>query len=286
MASFIELKDGRKLYYQLSGPSSSPIVLLSNSLGSPYATWDHFVPHLQALNLQVLRYDQIGHGQSTANPSTVDATTFNDLSDDVKQLISSLKIEKLYAWIGISMGAATGIIFCSENPGVVERLVICDTISASPNAVGADDAFEARVSAARSAGRMETIVEQTLARWFTEEWRKANENEVERMRGIMMGTQVEGFAACCRAIQKKEFDLRPLFRKVGGGVEKCLLVVGEKDANLPETMETMRKEIQEGFEKVGKNEQINMVVIGRAGHVSVVDGLEEYAEAVTKFLKA
>jgi hypothetical protein len=107
MASFVELKDGRKLYYQLSGPSSSPIVLLSNSLCSPYATWDHFVPRLQALNLQVLRYDQIGHGQSTVNPSTVDATTFNDLSDDVKQLISSLKIKKLYAWIGISMGAAT-----------------------------------------------------------------------------------------------------------------------------------------------------------------------------------
>jgi len=285
-SSFVQLPDGRKLSYQLSGPGSSPIVLLANSLCAPYHTWDHFVPLLYKQNFRILQFDQVGHGESTFIPSKVDATTFDDLSNDVKELLDSLKIGKLYAWIGISMGAATGIIFCTQNPGIVERLVVCDTISASPNAIGVEDAFEARVNAVRSAGKIDVTIEQTLARWFSEAWRETNKGEVERMRGVMSRTQVEGFAACCRALQKKDFDLRPLFRDVGGAVQKALLVVGENDANLPETMEEMRKQIQAGFESAGKREEVKLVVIKGAGHVSVIDGLGQYSEAVINFLQA
>jgi 3-oxoadipate enol-lactonase len=284
-SSFAQLSDGRKLSYQLSGPNSSPIVLLANSLCAPYHTWDHFVTLLQKQNFRILRFDQVGHGESTFIPSKVDATTFDNLSNDVKELLDSLKIRKLHAWIGISMGAATGIVFVQKNPAIVERLVVCDTISASPNALGDEDPFDARVSAVRSSGKIDVTVEQTLARWFSEAWREANEGEVERMRSVMSRTQVEGFAACCRALQKKDFDLRPLFKDVGGAVKKALLVVGENDANLPETMEEMRQEIQAGFESTGKREEVKLVVIKGAGHVSVVDGLGQYSEAVITFLQ-
>ncbi|CZR63979.1 related to 3-oxoadipate enol-lactonase II [Phialocephala subalpina] len=287
--SLTTLRDGRQLSYHLSGPDQSastkgPIILLSNSLCTPYHMWHHFVPRLHELNFQVLQYNQIGHGESTVDPSTVDDTTFDTLADDVKQLLDSLKIQKLHAWVGISMGAATGIVFCAQNPGLVERLVICDTISCSPSALGAGDPFGPRVDAARSAGNLEATIEQTLARWFWEDWRKSHGEELHWMRSLMSKTKVEGFVACCAALRKMSFDLRPLFGKLGTSVDEILLVVGELDADLPQTMAIMRDGIQQGFEAAGKTDEVRLAIIKGAGHVSVVDGLEEYASVVTSFL--
>lgn len=293
-ATYVVLRDGRKLSYHLSSPPSSsavtsdnrPIILLSNSLCAPYGTWDNYVSFLHGHDFRVLRYDQIGHGGSTVLPSKADGTTFETLADDVLQLLGSLQIEKLYGWVGISMGAATGIYFCTHNPGRVERLVVCDTISCSPIAAGIQDPFEARVVAARKAGRIDDTVEQTLARWFSAQWRQEHEAEVKRMRDVMLTTQVEGFAACCRALQDSKFDLRPLVGKLGGAVDKVMLVVGELDANLPETMSEMRRQIQSGFESERKNVTVEWAVIKNAGHVCVVDGFDQYSDVVTRFLEA
>ncbi|KAF8857682.1 alpha/beta-hydrolase [Acephala macrosclerotiorum] len=287
--SSIKLRDGRLLSYHLSGSDQDasmegPIVLLSNSLCTPYHMWHHFVPRLHQFNFRVLQYNQIGHGESTVDPSTVDETTFDILADDVKQLLDILEIQKLHAWVGISMGAATGIVFCARNPGLVERLVVCDTISCSPSSLGAGDPFGPRVSAARSARNLEATIEQTLARWFSEDWRNSHDEELQRMRDLMSKTKVEGFAACCAALRKTSFDLRPLFGKLGRSVEEVLLVVGELDADLPQTMAVMRHEIQQGFEAAGTKDEVRLAIIKKAGHVSVVDGLEEYTSIVTAFL--
>lgn len=287
--SSVTLRDGRLLSYHLSGPDQSasakgPTVLLSNSLCTPYHMWHHFVPHLHQFNFRVLQYNQIGHGESTVDLATVDDTTFDTLADDVKQLLDILKIQKLYAWVGISMGAATGIVFCAQNPGLVERLVVCDTISCSPSALGAGDPFGPRVSAARSAGNLEATIEQTLVRWFSEDWRNSHDDELQRMRDLMSKTKVEGFAACCAALGKTSFDLRPLFGKLGQSVDEVLLVVGDLDADLPQTMAVIRKDIQEGFNAAEKKDEVMLAVIKGAGHVSVVDGLEEYTSIVTAFL--
>lgn len=284
--SFVELPDRRRISYLLSGPDSKPIVLLSNSLCAPYHTWDHYVSILHGHNFRTLQYDQIGHGESTVNHATVDDTTFDTLMNDARSLLDALEIKKLFAWIGISMGAATGIYFTAHNPGRVERLVICDTISGSPNALGVQDLFGARVDAARKDASISNTVEQTIARWFSEEWREKNDAEVQRMRSVMSTTQVEGFAACCRALQNPNFDLRPLFGKIGGAVDDVMLVVGEIDANLPDTMSEMKEKIQAGFQSEGKDVTVKLTVINKSGHVPVVDGFDQYSSVVTEFLES
>jgi 3-oxoadipate enol-lactonase len=286
--SSVPLRDGRVLGYRLSRPSGAEdngrIVLLSNSLMAPYRMWDNFVSHLLSNSLSVLCYDQIGHGSSSVNASTVEETTFQTLATDVQELLHALKITVLYAWVGCSMGAATGLIFSVQNPGRVRRLVLCDTISSSPAAAGSPDVFEARVQAAKKEGNLDVLVESTLDRWFSKEWQVQNESEVQRMRGIMKTTKVEGFVACCRALQDKDFDLRPFAHKVGSAVERAMIVVGELDANLPDTMADLKKQIDESFKQAGNNSQAEWALIKRAGHVCVIDGFEDYKTAVTSFL--
>lgn len=290
--SSVKASNGNEISYRLTVPSdassssTAPIVLLANSLIAPFGTWDHYVQYLVTRNFRVLCYNQRGHGESTVNSTTIDETDFKDLASDARELLDGLEIKQLHAWVGISMGATIGIYFSSQNPGRVKNLVICDTISHAPMHAGIDDPFEPRIQTAKDQKHLDTLIQGTLKRWFSEEWRNRNTEEVERMRTIMKGTQVDGFIACCRALQKESFDLRPLFKKLGGCVERAMVVVGELDANLPVTMKSMRDDIQEGFQQAGKQAEVDFHIIKGAGHVSVVDGFDEYKAIVTKFLES
>lgn len=284
-SAFASLPDGRKLSYALDdSPNEAPIVLLSNSLSAPFTAWDHVVKALNANGFRTLRYDQPGHGGSSV-PQPLDSNTFPSMAADVRTLLQSLSIDKLHAWVGVSMGAATGIQFVTTYPGIVDRIVICDTISSSPVNAGTDDLFGPRIATAREAGDMESTIQDTLDRWFGSDWLNANPEEAERMRTLMRRTSIDGFETCCHALRSKTFDLRPLFGKVGGGVNKALCVVGEKDANLPQAMETMRAEIEQGFRTEGKSNEIQLKVIKNAGHVCFIDGFDQFCETILSFLK-
>jgi 3-oxoadipate enol-lactonase len=285
MASTFTLPDSRKLSYSLDeAPRDAPVVLLANSLCAPFTAWDHVVPKLNEAGFRSLRYDQPGHGESSA-PQALD-TTFDSMADDVKTLLSSLGISKLHAWIGVSMGAAAGIVFTTKYPGIVSKLAIVDTISCSPVNAGIDDPFGPRVATAREAGNMEGITQGTLERWFGKAWLEANPQETQRMRNLMHRTSVDGFETCCHALRSESFNLRPLFGKVGSSVDDALCVVGEKDANLPQTMEVMRQQVEEGFATSGKTKTVELAVIKDAGHVCFVDGFDQFIQVITPFLKS
>lgn len=277
----ITLLDGRELAYDLCGPANAPIVLLSNSLMTNYALWNHFTNELVAHSFRVLRYDPSGHGGSSA-PQDPSSTTFITHSNDVAELLKALNIAKIHAWIGISMGAATGTVFVTQNPGVVQKLILSDTITSSPGNAGVPDLFTPRAEVARTdSDGIKKLTEGTLQRWFSEEWRAANSEETERMRRLMHTTTKEGFIACCHALAHKSFDLNPLLRNISSCAEEVLLVVGERDANLPDTMESMRQEIQAGF---GDKQQIQLAMINGAGHVPVIDGREDFNRVVLGFI--
>lgn len=241
--------------------------------------WDHFVEPLHQRRYRVLRYDQPGHGSSTA-PQDPTETTFTSICDDVKALLDFLRIGKIHAWVGISMGAATGAVFVTRYPGVVSKLVLSDTITCSPINAAVADPFAARVKIAREKDdAIEMLTEATLARWFAEDWRNSHKNETQRVREFMHSTTREGFIACCHALQAVSFNLSPLLSHIGQAVGSVMLMVGEWDADLPQSMAKMRDEIQRNS-KVA----VGWAVIPKAGHVPVIDGSEHFSQAVLAYL--
>ncbi|KAI1814395.1 alpha/beta-hydrolase [Poronia punctata] len=286
----LSLADSRVLSYAITSSSSSkndtssnPYILLSNSLCTPYPLWDNVVPRLTDLGFNVLRYDQPGHGASTAPPKDLSSTTFDSMAADVHALLQHLDIRELHAWIGVSMGAATAVVFAAKYPGIVGKLVVCDTILSSPVNAGSADIFTSRVEAAREAGNLDATIEETLGRWFSRDWLDGNLEERERMRGVMRGTTVDGFETCCAALRSETFDLRRVMKMAGEGVGEALLIVGGNDANLPEVMEELRKGIESGLKGKGRD-GVLMKVVDNAGHVPFVDGFEQFMEHVTPFL--
>ncbi|KAG5765310.1 hypothetical protein H9Q69_013892 [Fusarium xylarioides] len=285
MASSLTLPDSRTLAYALdSSPKEGPLIILSNSLTAPLSVWDHVVKVLNNNGYRTLRYDQPGHGGSSA-PKDL-SPTFDSMAEDVHHLLEKLEINKVYSWIGVSMGASAGVYFTTKYPNVVSKLAICDTISSSPINAGTEDTFGPRVAAAREAGNLDSTIQSTLERWFGKEWLENSPQETQRMRTVMSGTTIDGFEACCNALRSETFDLRPRFAKIGSSVDDAICIVGEKDANLPETMKEMRDKIQEGFEAAGKSNKIELVIIKNAGHVSFVDGFEQFTAEVLKWLEA
>ncbi|KAM7213214.1 Alpha/Beta hydrolase protein [Rhypophila decipiens] len=298
--STFTLPPGRKISYSLSHSTdpARPTILLSNSLCSQFSFWDPIVTRLHDLNFRVLRYDHPGHGDSGV-PSDPSCTTFDSLAEDVHALVTSSNLApyfmgghspgmgsstpSLHAWMGVSMGAALGIVFATKYPGMIKKLVICDTIKSSPVNAGAPDAFGPRVKAARESGSMEKAVGETMERWFGKEWIEQNPEEASRVKGLMERTSLDGFETCVAALRSSTFDLGPLFAKVGSSVESVLLVVGEKDADLPTQMAKMRDEIQKGIPEAGK--EVELKVIKDAGHVCFIDGQEDFLKVVLPFLQ-
>ncbi|KAF5012649.1 hypothetical protein FDECE_1280 [Fusarium decemcellulare] len=284
MASTLTLPDSRIVSYALdAAPKDGPLVVLSNSLCAPFNVWDHVVKILNTNGFRTLRYDQPGHGGSSA-PKALD-TTFDSMADDVNHLLKSLEISKVHSWIGVSMGAAAGVYFTTKFPNTVGKLAICDTISSSPVNAGVEDLFGPRVAAAREAGNLDAAIQSTLERWFGKEWLEKNPDEAQRVRTVMSGTTLDGFETCCNALRSETFDLRPLLSKIGASVHDAICIVGEKDANLPQAMDGMRKEIEEGFKAAGKDNKIELAVIKDAGHVCFIDGLQQFQSTILPFLK-
>lgn len=220
-------------------------------------------------------------------PHDLASTTFESLADDVYALLKHLGLTAgapSVSACGVSMGAATLVYFVAKYPGILDKVAICDTISSSPVNAGGPDLFGQRVAAARQAGKMDEILEQTLVRWFGNEWIAANPTEATRMRSLMATTTIDGFETCCAALRSSTFDLAPLLSKVAKGCKDALLIVGEKDADLPVKMEDMRKAIEEGFHAGGSQKAVTLKVIDNAGHVSYVDGLEPFVETLLGFL--
>ncbi len=59
---------GYNINYELEGPQGAPLLLLSNSLGADLGMWDSQAAVFSS-RFRVIRYDNRGHGASTAPES-------------------------------------------------------------------------------------------------------------------------------------------------------------------------------------------------------------------------
>src|SRR6266702_6217680 len=100
--AFAELNQLR-IWYELTGDPSLPVLVLSHSLGVNLGMWDPQLPALKT-GFRVLRYDTRGHGKSSvpSGPYTV-----ADLGGDVLGLLDFAGIGQ-FSFCGLSMGSVIG----------------------------------------------------------------------------------------------------------------------------------------------------------------------------------
>lgn len=174
--------------YDLLGPADAPVIALIHGLGLTRATWDG---HLAALSARyrVVNYDLAGHGESAVPQGEITLSTF---SEQLRELMDHLGIASVAA-VGFSLGGMINRRLAMDHPGRVWALGILN----SPHDRGPEgQALVEQRARDTDAGGIAATIEATLARWFTEEYRAAHPEAVDRVRQGVLANDPDTYTKC------------------------------------------------------------------------------------------
>ncbi|KAJ2890611.1 putative alpha beta hydrolase [Zalerion maritima] len=273
--SFIPTKDGLVIPYRLEGnpDPKAPTVAFSNSLLTSLRMWDAFVAILKKArpDLRILRYDTRGR-HSIPQPPV--AANLDMLADDISSLLDGLRISKLQALVGVSMGGATTLKFALKNPERLSKFVACDfnVASSAANTEG----WKSRIQVAETPTEdgkpgITNLAGATVERWYHP--RSMKKPCAPWMVGMVAANDVEGFRYSCQALW--DYDMKPQMKgcKVPG-----LLVVGEADGKgaLVKAMDGFKGLVGEGG--------VPLNVVPEAGHLPMCENPQGFWDAIKDFV--
>jgi len=169
--------------FTLNGPNMAPVVVLIHGLGLNKDCWQWMIPDLTD-SYRVLSYDLHGHGESNDPVTEPNLSLF---SKQLKDLLDYCKIQKAVI-IGFSLGGMIARRFAQDVPQKSQGMVILH--SPHKRSEAAQVAILKRVDQARTLGPQSTV-EAALERWFTDPFRKANPNLMDKIRQWVMANRKE-----------------------------------------------------------------------------------------------
>lgn len=213
---------GVRLHADLLGERDRPVLCLVHALAADSGLWAEQVPALLAAGCSVLRVDLRGHGGSAATPGR---WTMAGLAGDVAAVLRSTAMPPVH-YVGLSLGGMVGQALALDHPALLRSVVICDALPESlPNA---DAIWGPRIRAARAAGSVAPLAEDTMERWLTPYFRAARPERWEEIRATVAATDAEGYAASAEAICAFSHVAR-----LPGLAVPALVLCGEDDHAVP-----------------------------------------------------
>jgi 3-oxoadipate enol-lactonase len=257
---FADLKNAR-LWYEVDGPESGPLLVLSHSLGMDLSLWDAVFPRFTT-EFRVLRYDTRGHGR-TGDGSQPLPLTIETLADDVVGLLDHVSVKSAF-FCGVSLGGLTGMMVALRHQNRIRRAVLSNTAAR----IGTFESWGERISAVETGG-LSSVVDAVLERSFTAQYRSTQIASVERVRKTMLTPSPEGYLACCAVL--RDADLR---EKVSGIGVRCLAMTGSEDpATTVEDARFLAEHIPEAA-----------YALLPGAHLCCIERPDEFANAVLSFL--
>ncbi|MFJ8109494.1 alpha/beta fold hydrolase [Streptomyces sp. NPDC096132] len=125
--------NGVLLAYRVRGPEDAPPVLLLHCRGADGADWTTVAERLASEPgaRRVYAPDLRGHGHSERLGDTPGAYGYEAMSDDMRELLAALGIERADV-VGHSLGGIVAYLLAQRSPDVVRRLVLEDVPAPFP----------------------------------------------------------------------------------------------------------------------------------------------------------
>lgn len=201
----------------LDGPADAPVLMFSNSLGTPLEMWERQAAIFSRTH-RVLRYDTRGHGPDPVLPGPED---FDALGQDVIAILDALDIPRV-RFCGLSMGGHTALWLGIHAGERLDALVVCNSAAK----IGTESAWKTRADTIRAEGEkaMQALADTAPQRWFTADFIARQPKAVEAAQAWIRATSPEGYAGCCDALGQS--DLRPLLGRIS---VPCLILAGAHD---------------------------------------------------------
>jgi 3-oxoadipate enol-lactonase len=250
---------GQEIAYVREGRKGAPAVVLVHGILSDHRMWDPVVERL-AGDFDIVRYDLRGHGHSStpAGPYTME-----QLADDIPGLLDGLQLQKVHV-IGTSLGGMIGQQLGARHGARLLSLTLANTgaVQAAPQA------WDERIAIARKDG-IAALADPTMQRWFPPAFQQAQRPVVERMRAILLGTSVEGYAGCATAVRNlAQLDLLPRIQV------PTLVIAGTEDQAIPAAATAKIAELIPGAQLISL----------QTGHQAAVEQPEAFCSAWRNFV--
>ena len=253
--------DGIRLRLAVDGPEDADALLLLNSLGCDLTMWDAQI-EVWAKRFRVIRFDARGHGGSDAPAGNY---TLQRLGQDALAVLDAAGVRRAHV-CGISLGGITAQWLAAEAPDRVCGLVLANTAAR----IGTVEIWQARLDIVLSQG-MASIADAVLGRFFSDAFRAASPDTVERFRHVLLHNAARGYAGCCAAL--RDADLRG---RVGSIASPTLVIGGRSDVSTPLPDAELLASLIKAAE---------LLVLDTA-HLSNVEEPSVFAEAVRRHLEA
>jgi len=251
--------------YDLLGPRDAPVVVLIHGLGlTGDSTWGPIAPVL-ARGYRVLCYDLPGHGDSALPDDRVTLTT---LSEQLIALLDDLSIDQA-ALVGFSLGGMINRRCAIDHPDRVSALA---TLNAPHDRGEEQQRLVEQRARDTAAGGPSAGIDVTLARWFTEGFRRDHASRVEAVRDIVLANDPANYAAHRRVLAE---GVRELIAPEPPLAVPILVMTCEHDSgSTPEMSRAIAAETP-GAETV---------IVPRLQHLGLVERPELFSKPVLDFL--
>jgi len=183
--------NGIRMHCTVDGPAGAPWVTFVTGIANDTSLWAGQVPAL-ADRFQVLRYDLRGQGLTQATPPPYSIAS---LAADLIALWNALGIDRSHL-VGLGLGSTVAMRAAIDHPARIDRLVpSCCRARMVPDFA---TMWAGLTEAARNGG-VEAIVETTAQRWFSDEFKAAHPEVLDRVRTMIRGTSLDGYLGCVGA---------------------------------------------------------------------------------------
>jgi 3-oxoadipate enol-lactonase len=252
-----------KTRYRIDGAGARWVTFVTG-IANDLTMWDGQVPTL-AGDFRVLRYDLRGHGGSEATRGDYSIAL---LVEDLRGLLYQLKIETT-SLVGLGLGGAIAQAFAIEHAEKVESLVPC---CCRARMVPDFATMWHKLRGTVQEQGLEAIVEPTVQRWFSGEFKAAHPEVLEKIRNMIRGTTVEGYLGVTAAFLGLDVEDRLPEIKA-----RTLYVSGTEDklGGPPELMRGL----------AGKVPGAKHVSVPKAAHIANIQNPEGFNQVLAAFLR-
>jgi 3-oxoadipate enol-lactonase len=252
-----------RTHYRIDG-SGARWVTFVTGIANDLTMWDGQVPALER-DFRILRYDLRGHGGSEATRGDYSVSL---LVEDLLALLNQLRIQAT-SLVGLGLGGAIAQAFALEHPERVEALMPC---CCRARMVREFAAMWHKLRATVQQEGLEAIVEPTVQRWFSDEFKAAHPQALEKIRKMIRGTTLEGYMGVTAAFLG--LDLEQRLPQISA---RTLYVSGAEDklGGPPELMK-------------GLSEKVNGAThlsVPKAAHIANIQNPEGFNEVLKDFLR-
>lgn len=252
--------NGVCLHYRHEPAPGRPVLVFINSLGTDFRIWQDVADTL-AGEFGFLFYDKRGHGLSELGDAPVSIETY---AADLAGLLDHLGIERA-TLCGLSIGGLIAQSLYRTKPGLVEKLIFCDTAAK----IGTAQMWNDRIEAALSAG-IASFADGVMEKWFTPDFHQHRDAELNGYKAMLSRQLPAGYAAACAAIRDADYSAAAPAIAV-----PTLVVVGDQDGSTPPDLVRGLADAIPGA---------RFEIIAGAGHIPCVEQPEALSALIAGFM--